>query len=83
MCLAVPGKLVSMSGGEAVSRSGKVDFGGLVKEVSLAFVPDAGEGDYLLVHAGIAIGIIDQDEAKRVAGYVEEICREDSGDERG
>lgn len=82
MCLAVPGKLVSASGDEPMLRSGKVDFGGIIKDINLAFVPEAREGDYLLVHAGIAIGIIDEHEAARVVGYLEEISGYDTGEDR-
>lgn len=72
MCLAVPGKLVSISG-EALLRSGRADFGGIVKEVSLAYTPDAKLGDYVLVHVGFAITVIDEDEAQRVFAHLAEI----------
>jgi hydrogenase expression/formation protein HypC len=75
MCLAVPGQLLSVTGDDQLTRTGKVDFGGIAKEVGLAFVPEAVVGDYLLVHAGFAIGIIDADEAARVFEYLEEIDR--------
>ncbi len=72
MCLAVPGRIVSVAG-EGVTRSGRVDFGGLTKEVNLAYVPDAVLGDYVLVHVGFAIGTIDADEAQRLAMELERI----------
>jgi hydrogenase expression/formation protein HypC len=75
MCLAVPGQLLSVTGDDQLTRTGTVDFGGIAKEVALAFVPEAVVGDYLLVHAGFAIGIIDADEAARVFEYLEEIDR--------
>ncbi len=65
MCLAVPGQLVSVAGDEPLLRTGKVRFGGLLKEVSLACVPEARVGDYVIVHAGLAIGILDEEEAAR------------------
>jgi len=74
MCLAVPGKLVEiMDGGDVAFRVGKVDFGGIRKEVSLAYVPEAEIGKYVLVHVGFAISVIDEDEAQRVFKYLEEL----------
>jgi hydrogenase expression/formation protein HypC len=71
MCLAVPGKVVSVSGGESLLRTGRVSFGGVVKEVNLACVPEAGVGDYVLVHVGLAISKVDEREAQRVFEYLE------------
>ena len=73
MCLAVPGRLVSVRGEDPLLRSGSVDFSGIVKEVNLAFAPEARVGDYVLVHVGMAIGIIDEAEAKRVFEYLREM----------
>jgi len=72
MCLAVPGKLISMSG-EGLERGGRVSFGGVVKEVSLAYVPEAQVGDYVIVHVGFALTIVDAAEAQRVFAYLEEL----------
>ena len=66
MCLAVPGKLISISDAGDVTRAGRIDFGRLVKEINLAFVPEAREGDHVLVHIGFAITVIDEVEAMRV-----------------
>lgn len=55
MCLAIPGKILSIEGDDPLLRTGRVSFGGIVKEVNLAFVPDAQIGNYVIVHAGIAI----------------------------
>ncbi len=67
MCLAVPGKIVSVSGGdEPLMRMGKVSFGGVVKDVSLAYVPEAQVGDYVIVHVGFALNKLDEQEALRV-----------------
>lgn len=73
MCLAVPGKLVSVNGEHPMQRLGTVDFGGIRKEVNLAFVPEADIGDYVLVHVGFALSTIDEGEANRVFQYLDEI----------
>lgn len=65
MCLAVPGKIISMTGDDALSRTGRVEFAGISKEVSLAYVPEAQLDDYVIVHAGFAISILDQQEAEQ------------------
>jgi len=65
MCLAVPGKIISMTGEDALSRTGRVEFAGIHKEVSLAYVPEAQLDDYVIVHAGFAISILDQQEAQQ------------------
>jgi hydrogenase expression/formation protein HypC len=74
MCLAVPGRIVSIDPGAAeFERSAQVDFGGLVKAVNLAYVPQACIGDYVLVHVGFAISTLDAAEAGRVFEYLREI----------
>jgi hydrogenase expression/formation protein HypC len=73
MCLAVPGKITSITGDEPLTRMGKVDFGGVVKEVSLAFVPEAGVGDYVIVHVGFALSRLDEAEAGKVFEYLREM----------
>lgn len=73
MCLAVPGKLLSISGDEPLARTGRVSFGGIVKEVSLAYVPDIQVGDYVIVHVGFALSRVDEDEAQRVFEYLEQM----------
>ena len=65
MCLAVPGKIVSVTGEDPLFRVGKVDFGGVAREVSLACLPQAKAGDYVIVHVGMAISLVDEEEAKR------------------
>jgi hydrogenase expression/formation protein HypC len=62
MCLAVPGRIVEMQE-DGLMRMGKVDFGGITREVCLAYVPDAHVGDFVIVHAGFAISQIDEKEA--------------------
>ena len=66
MCLAVPGKIVSTSGDDQLTRMAKVSFGGVIKDVSLAYVPEAAIDDYVIVHAGFALSQIDEAEAVRV-----------------
>jgi len=73
MCLAVPGKITTLSDDPAPFRRGKVDFGGIVKDVNLAFVPEAAVGDYVLVHVGFALTKIDEAEAARVFEYLRQI----------
>jgi hydrogenase expression/formation protein HypC len=72
MCLGIPGRIIEMGKGDGVTRAGRVDFGGVVKEASLAFVPDAGIGDYVIVHVGFAIARVDEGEAQRVFRYLDE-----------
>jgi hydrogenase expression/formation protein HypC len=72
MCLAVPGKIIEIKEGGA-EKTATVDFQGSTVDVSLSFTPDAGQGDYVLVHAGYAINQIDEEEAKEVWEYLKEI----------
>lgn len=65
MCLSIPGKLIEITAAlDDVFRIGKVDFEGIKKDVNLAMVPEAQVGDYVLVHVGAAISIVDEQEAK-------------------
>ncbi len=73
MCLAVPGRILSVDGDDELTRTGRVDFGGLVKEINLAFVPDAAVGDHVLVHVGFAITVIDEVEAGRIFEHLRTI----------
>ncbi|MCP4381952.1 MAG: HypC/HybG/HupF family hydrogenase formation chaperone [Hyphomicrobiales bacterium] len=73
MCLAVPGRVLSIDGDDPLMRVGRVDFGGVLKDINLAYTPDAEIGDHVLVHVGFAITVIDESEAKRVFSYLEEI----------
>ncbi len=75
MCLAVPGKIESIDDADPVFRSGKVNFGGILKEVNLAYVPEANIGDYVLVHVGFAISTIDEAQARETLSYLEEMDR--------
>ncbi len=74
MCLAVPGKVVEiMDAGDPAFRRAKVDFGGIKKEISLAYTPEAEIGKYVLVHVGFAISVIDEEEAMRVFEYLKQM----------
>jgi hydrogenase expression/formation protein HypC len=64
MCLAIPGKVVEVSDDRGL-RMARVDFGGTVRRVCLEPLPDAGVGDYVLVHVGLALGRVDPEEAAR------------------
>ncbi len=73
MCLAIPGKILSIEGEDPILRTGKVSFGGITKEVNLSFVPEAKVNDYVLVHVGMAISTIDEEEAHKVFEYLKEM----------
>jgi hydrogenase expression/formation protein HypC len=73
MCLAVPGKILSIEGTDPVFRTGKVSFGGIVKQINLAYVPEARVDDYVLVHVGFAISTIDEEEANQVFEYLKQM----------
>lgn len=76
MCLAVPGKIMSIdeTSADPLLRVGKVSFGGILKEVSLAYVPDVKLGDYVIVHVGFAISTLDEQEAERVFEDLQQIA---------
>jgi len=73
MCLAVPGRIISIEGDDPLLRSGRVDFSGAIKLVNLAYVPEAQVGDYVLVHVGFAISTVDEAEARLVFQYLKEM----------
>lgn len=70
MCLAVPGRILSIDGEDPILRSGVVDFSGITKRVNLSYVPEASVGDFVLVHVGFAISTVDQEEAAKVFSYL-------------
>ena len=72
MCLAVPGKILSIEG-QDLARTARVSFGGIVKQVSLAYVPEAEVGDYAIVHVGFAISLLDEEEALRTFEYLKQM----------
>ncbi|MFD2935152.1 HypC/HybG/HupF family hydrogenase formation chaperone [Spirosoma flavum] len=74
MCLAIPGKIKSIEYQyNGLIRMARVAFGGIIKEASLDMVPHAKEGDYVLVHVGVAISIVDEEEAEKTFAYLREI----------
>jgi hydrogenase expression/formation protein HypC len=73
MCLAIPGEIISIDESDAFLRNGRVSFGGVIKEISLAVLPEAKVGDYALVHAGMAISIVDEEEAAKIFDYLQAI----------
>ena len=81
MCLGIPGEVLSTV--EGPLRMGRVAFGKVIKEVCLAYVPEAQPGDFVVVHAGFAISRVDPEAAQRVFAYLEELgeTAEDRGEE--
>ena len=73
MCLGIPGKIESISGDDPLQRMGKVNFGGIVKEACLAYVPEAVVGDYVIVHVGFAISTLSEEEANQVFEYLRQM----------
>ena len=73
MCLAIPGKVTSITGDDPLWRMGRVDFGGIIKEVSLAYVPEVKIGEYVIVHVGFALSKLDETEARKVFEYLKEM----------
>ncbi len=74
MCLAVPGRVVSIiEEGDAALRRATVDFAGVRREISLAFTPEAKPGDYVLVHVGFALSVVDEAEAQKIFEHLAEI----------
>ncbi len=69
MCLAVPGKILNIEGDD-VLRNGKVNFGGIVKQINLSYVPEANVGDYVVVHVGFALSVVDEEQARQVFDYL-------------
>ncbi len=74
MCLAIPGKVMSITEQlDEQFRLAKVSFGGIMKEVNLCMVPEAKLGDYVLVHVGVAISVVDEKEALETFEYIKKI----------
>ena len=72
MCLAIPGQVVSIEQSNGM-RMGRVQFGGIVRQASLEFVPEAQIGDYVLVHVGFALSTVDESEARQVFEYLKQM----------
>jgi hydrogenase expression/formation protein HypC len=73
MCLSVPGKVLTIETEEPLARRARIDFGGVVREANLALLPEAGVGDWVLIHAGIGISMIDEAAAADTLAYLREI----------
>ncbi|GIH80080.1 HypC/HybG/HupF family hydrogenase formation chaperone [Planobispora longispora] len=71
MCLGIPGRIVELHGGSP--PLGVADFGGLRREVCLAYTPEARPGDYVIVHVGFAISVVDEQEAERTLAVIRAI----------
>jgi hydrogenase expression/formation protein HypC len=79
MCLAVPGRIVTMTDEGAETRAGRVEFGGIEREISLALLPEAKVGEYVLVHAGFAITLLDPQDAKATYDLLAQIGISENG----
>lgn len=73
MCLAVPGQVERIHDSDELLRMADVNFAGVTQRVSLAYTPDAKPGDYVIVHVGFAISILDENEALRTLEYLRQI----------
>lgn len=71
MCLAIPGELLAIDATDPLMPMGRVSFGGIVKEVCLAYVPEAQVGDFVIVHVGFAISVVDVEQARRIFATLE------------
>jgi len=72
MCLGVPGRIVRIADENGI-RMGEVDFGGITRRACLAYVPEAGVGDYVVIHAGFGISKVDARAARRTLELIEEL----------
>lgn len=73
MCLAIPGKVLEIQGDDPLMRTGRVQFGGVVKEINLAFTPEAKTDDHVLMHVGFALSVIDEAEAQSMRDTIESL----------
>jgi hydrogenase expression/formation protein HypC len=72
MCLAIPGRLTARFDAADLPM-GRVDFNGICRDVCLAYVPDAKDGDFVLVHVGFALSVVDREEAERMLALLDEL----------
>ncbi|MDX1314168.1 MAG: HypC/HybG/HupF family hydrogenase formation chaperone [Eudoraea sp.] len=74
MCLSIPGKLIEITSQlDETFRMGKVSFDGVIKEVSLTLVPEARVEDYVMVHVGAAISVVDEEEARKTFDLLKQL----------
>ena len=78
MCLAIPGKVTSILGDDPLLKMGKVDFGGILKDINLAYVPEVKVNDYVIVHVGFAISILNEEEAQKIFDTLDEMDNKDN-----
>jgi hydrogenase expression/formation protein HypC len=76
MCLAVPGVVKSINGADPLNKVGQVLFGGVLREISLACLPDVQVGDYVIAHAGVALQTVDETEALKIISELEQLQTE-------
>ncbi len=77
MCLAIPGKVIELQGEHSLERVGRIDFNGILRDVSVACTPEVKVGDYVLVHAGFSLSIVDEAEALALlATFADEVVHE-------
>lgn len=73
MCLGVPGRIEEILNSSPLQRSARVSFGGIVREINLAYVPEAQTGDYVIVHVGVAISVVRENEAQKIFRELEQL----------
>ena len=73
MCLAIPGKIISIDKSNPDLAMARVDFSGIVKEICVQWLPEAREGDYILAHVGMALNILDEEEALETINLINEL----------
>ena len=79
MCLAIPGKIIEFTNAlDDVFRIARVDYGGIQKEVNMSMLPEAKVGDYVMVHVGVAISIVDEEEAQETAKFLRQMGEYDA-----
>jgi hydrogenase expression/formation protein HypC len=74
VCLAIPGKILDIRGDDPLVRIGRIDFGGVVKEINLVYTPEAQPGEYVLAHVGFAMAVLDEAEAGRTLEALREVA---------
>jgi len=78
MCLAVPGKVISIDRTDPELKMAKVDFSGVTREISVQWLPEVREGDYILAHVGVALNIINEEEARETLRLLRELGEADA-----
>lgn len=73
MCLGIPGRIEEFINLAPLERTARVSFGGICKDINIAYVPEAVVGDYVIVHVGFAISRVNEREAQRIFQYLEQI----------